>query len=320
MRKIMLSVENLNITYDSKFALLKENPCKNMIVKDVSFEINSGEAFGLIGESGCGKTTIAKAICGLVQYTGNVKYNGNELSPMYKKKNAHEIQMIFQNPYSSLNPAMSIKKILEEPLIIHGYHSAIERLKKVKAMLHIVDIDENCLHRFVREISGGQRQRVAIACALMLNPKLIIADEILSALDVSVQANILNTLSAFKKEMDVTFLFISHDINVVSYFCDKIAVMYAGKIVETGNTNDIVRNPLHPYTKELIKSVLKIDSLTIYDKQSYRDIAVDFKGCSYAKCCSQFENACAEENLPLYFVGNQQVRCIKYAGVVKNDC
>jgi oligopeptide/dipeptide ABC transporter, ATP-binding protein, C-terminal domain len=320
VQKMMLSVKNLSVAYEPKHLSIKNNYASNKAVRDVSFEIDNGEAFGLIGESGCGKTTTAKAVCGLLNYSGSIKLNGNELSTLNRKQNSAEIQMIFQNPYSSLNPMMSIKRILEEPLIIQGNCSPKERLEKVKAMLDTIGLDESYLPRFVRELSGGQRQRIAIGCALMLNPRLIVADEILSALDVSVQSTILNMLSTLHKEMKVAFLFISHDINVVSYFCDRIAVMYNGEIVEIGNSVDLYNHPMHPYTAALIQAIPKIDKMIGKAGSIVSVEKAHSQGCKYAKYCSKWKDVCLSGEIPLIEVGNRKVRChqIEERGATKH--
>jgi len=310
MQNVMLSVDNLNVVYETKRLSLSKNVAAKRTISDITFRIKNGETFGLIGESGCGKTTTAKAICGLLPCSGSIKLNGNELSSLSRKKRSSEIQMIFQNPYSSLNPMMRIRQILEEPLIIHGYHSSKERLHKAKEMLSIIGLDESYLSRFVRELSGGQRQRIAIGCALMLNPKLIVADEILSALDVSVQANILNMLTSLNKEMGVSFLFISHDINVVSYFCDRIAVMFGGEIMEVGNAVDIYNSPAHPYTTALIRSVPRMDSVIEPPSIVANDVPKSHCGCAYAKYCPYLTPMCLTESPMLTTIGNRQVRCI----------
>ena len=309
----LLSVENLNVSYKTERKYSKDNHSGYEVVKGVSFSINSSEIFGLIGESGCGKTTTAKAISGLLKHSGSIKLNGKDLASSSRKINSSRIQMIFQNPYNSLNPTMRIGRILEEPLIIHGYHSSYTRLEKVKAMLNIVGLDESYISRFTRELSGGERQRIAIGCALMLNPELIVADEILSALDVSVQSAILNMLSELNSVREVAFLFISHDINVVSYFCDRIAVMYKGEIVEVGNTVDVYNSPLHPYTAALIRSVPRIDKVIELDDPVLNEIPLHNQGCAYAKYCPSFACECLTIKISINSIDNRQVRCIKYS-------
>ena len=226
----ILSINNLYVKYDKN--------CRENVLKDLSMTINDREIIGLIGESGCGKSTTAKAIMGLLKYSGDIKIYGKNIDSMTRKERAREVEMIFQNPYNSLDPRMKVKNILmepfkiqdfvdfvEEPFKIHHLYSPDERNSKVKRILNVIGFDEKILSRHVNELSGGQRQRVAIGAALILEPKLIIADEILSALDVSVQASIANLIIELKQKLGISFIFISHDINMVAYLCDRIAVM-----------------------------------------------------------------------------------------------
>lgn len=252
MSETLLSIEGLSIAYQSKGLLFSQSiATENQVVKNISFSIKRGEIYGIIGESGCGKTTIARAISGLINYSGSIKFNGLELCTLGRKDRSRYIQMIFQCPYNSLNPSMKIKDILVEPLIIHNLYSKREREYKALEMLELIGIDPSCQGRYIAEMSGGQRQRISIGCALMLRPKLIVADEVLSSLDVSVQANILNIFQSLNENLGVTFLFISHNINVVVYFCHRIAVMRYGEIIETGDALQLYHQPIHPYTKLL---------------------------------------------------------------------
>lgn len=237
---------------------------KKVVVKavdDISFQIKKGETFGLVGESGCGKTTTGRSIIRLYKPTsGNIWFNGElisgNLTAEQRLRVTQGIQMIFQDPISSLNPRMTVKEIIGEGMIINKMVDSDEELtKKVIEMLRIVGLADDHISRYPHEFSGGQRQRIGIARVLISNPSLIIADEPVSALDVSIQAQVLNLLNDLKKKMDLTLLFIAHDLSVVKYFSDYVGVMYNGKIVESGKPGAIFANPLHPYTKALISAI-----------------------------------------------------------------
>lgn len=227
-------------------------------VDNVSLFINKGEIYALAGESGCGKSTIAKAITRLVTpVSGEILFDEKNIlqySKEEKKNYPKDVQMIFQNPYSSLNPKMKIKDILVEPLDINTNYSKNRKNALVKSVLYDVGLSEDSLDRYPHEFSGGQRQRIAIARALILNPKLIIADEPVSALDASIQAQIINLLKELKKERNLTILFISHDLNVIRYLADRVGVMYFGKLVEENSTSQIFNSPKADYTKLLLNS------------------------------------------------------------------
>lgn len=225
----------------------------------VSFEIERGETLGLVGESGCGKTTTGRCILRLIEpSSGSVRFSGQDLLPMSKaemRSMRRHMQMIFQDPYASLNPRMTVASVVEEPLIIYRMGNRRQRLERTEELLDMVGLDSNFLWRYPHEFSGGQRQRIGIARALALNPQFIVADEPVSALDVSVQAQIINLLTELKKKLQLTFLFIAHDLSVVEHFSDRVGVMYLGKIVEISPCSDLFINPLHPYTKVLLDSI-----------------------------------------------------------------
>jgi oligopeptide transport system ATP-binding protein len=227
-------------------------------VNNVSFNIEKNSTVGLVGESGCGKSTVAKSIILLYKPdSGKILLDNEDLVKMKQKElrnKRKEIQMIFQDPYSSLNPKWSVDRIIEEPLIINKIGSSIERKKKVKKLLEIVGISSKWVNKYSYEFSGGQKQRISIARAISLNPKLLICDEPVSALDVSIKAQILNLLIDLKKEYGISYLFISHDLGAVKYISDTIAVMYLGKIVELTDADKLFKNPLHPYTKALLSA------------------------------------------------------------------
>ena len=229
-------------------------------IDHVSFEVYPGETLGLVGESGCGKTTLGRSILRLIEPTsGDVIYNGIKIRDLDSKKLRalrKQMQLIFQDPYSSLNPRMTVGAAIMEPMQVHGlYENDTNRKKKVKELLLKVGLLEDHFDRYPHQFSGGQRQRVCIARALSLNPEFIICDESVSALDVSVQAQVLNLLNQLKNEQGLTYIFISHDLSVVRYMSDRILVMNKGKIEELGNAEDVYNNPKSDYTKKLIAAI-----------------------------------------------------------------
>lgn len=254
----ILEIKNLKKSFKSSKIFKFKKP--KIAVDDISFNIKKGEIFGLVGESGCGKSTTGNLISKLLKAdSGEILYKGQDINKLKNRKKIKEIrkniQMIFQDPYHSLNPKKNIGWILMEPLIIHNLYSKDERKEKILEMLDIAGFDESFLKKYPNELSGGQRQRVAILAALMCEPDFIIADEAVSALDVSVQAQILNFMKKLQSKMGLTYLFISHDLNVVYYMCDRIAVMKEGKIVEIDKAENLYHNPKDPYTRSLLDTI-----------------------------------------------------------------
>ena len=255
----LLSVNNLKMHFPVHGGLLWRKTGQVYAVDGVSFSINPGETLGLVGESGCGKTTVGRALMRLYRPTaGEVIFDGREISGLPGKQIREvrrDLQMIFQDPFESLNARHTIGEILAEPFIIHKIGNRQERLEKIEYLISRVGMPPQVLQRFPHEFSGGQRQRIGIARAIALNPKLVICDEPVSALDVSIQSQILNLLMELQKDLALTYLFIAHDLAVVKHVSDRIAVMYLGRIVEYADAEEIYKQPLHPYTHALISAI-----------------------------------------------------------------
>jgi len=232
-------------------------------VDDVSFTVDEGEMFGLVGESGSGKSTTGRCILRLTEPTsGEVLFRGENVlsfSSTRMRQARRDMQIVFQDPYSSLNPRMRVGQIVEEPLVIHGLGSRSERRARAAELFDLVGLEPDHLHRYPHEFSGGQRQRIGIARALALNPALIVADEAVSALDVSIQAQVIKLLLDLQQRLKLTYLFIAHDLRLVENICSRVAVMYLGKIVEMGETRALFQEPTHPYTRALLSAIPTLD-------------------------------------------------------------
>ena len=255
----LLEVKDLKMYFENKKGFLGKKIEYVKAVDGVSFKIQKGETIGLVGESGCGKSTFGRTVIHLYEPTsGTVTFDGMKVDKSMSRKQAHELtgrmQMIFQDPYSSLNPAWTIGRILREPLLLSGIRERKKLDKMVSDMLCKVGLDESYAYRHPSQLSGGQRQRISIAAALIACPKLVIADEPLSALDVTIQSQIMQLLIELKREMGLTYIFISHDIDVVYQLCDRIMVMKDGRVVEIGDTREIFDNPREAYTRQLIEA------------------------------------------------------------------
>ena len=264
----IMQVENLKVHFDvsSEGDMPWTKRKKLQAVNGVSFELKSGETLGIVGESGCGKSTLARAIISMVPAeTGRVLWFGKDLLALHKtemRKHRKEIQMIFQDPLASLNPRMTIGEIIAEPLKTHYPKTSKADIKaRVGDVMNKVGLLENLINRYPHEFSGGQRQRISIARALATQPRLLVCDEPTSALDVSIQAQILNLLKDLQEQLNLTILFISHDLPVVRQMCDRIAVLKNGKLCEISMTEELFKNPSHGYTKELLKLMPKIESI-----------------------------------------------------------
>jgi len=298
---VIVKAEGLSVHFPVKGS----NPFNRKYVKavsDVSIEIKRGETFGLVGESGCGKSTFANALLGMIKPTGGkVIFEGKDLNLLPKKEFKElrrNMQMIFQDPFSSLNPRFDLLEIIGEPMVIRGGFTAQEIEDRVVEMLELVGLSRADLHRYPSDFSGGQRQRIGIARAIILNPSFLVCDEPVSALDVSVHAQILNLLDEIQKKSGLTYLFISHNLAVVKSICDHMAVMYLGKIMECGSTVDIYNNTLHPYTKALLSAVLDID---VDNKRErvilHGDIPSPINpppGCRFCKRCPNATEICSK--------------------------
>ena len=263
MSDFLLQVEHLKKYFPVRRGLLQRVVGHVKAVDDVSFGIRPGETLGLVGESGCGKTTVGRTLLRLYEPTsGEIKYAGQDVTHLQGaalRSLRRNLQIVFQDPFSSLNPRMTVRSIIEEGLVVHGIGTKEERQDRVRDILVKVGLDPSYMHRYPHEFSGGQRQRISIARALALQPRFMVLDEPISALDVSIQSQIINLLTALKEEFQLTYLFISHDLSVVEYISDRVAVMYLGEVVETGTSEQLYRNPLHPYTKALLSSVPTLD-------------------------------------------------------------
>ena len=255
----LLTVKNLKKYYPITGGVLGREIGTVKAVDDVSFSVRKGETLGLVGESGCGKSTTGRSILRLIEPTdGEIIFDGKNVSSMSReelRKVRRDMQIVFQDPFASLNPRHNVEKIMEEPLIVHGIGTPAERKKRVHEMLEVVGLSSYHAKRFPHQFSGGQRQRIGIARALMLNPKLIVADEPVSALDVSIQSQVLNLMQDLQRDMGLTYLFIAHDLSVVRHISDRVGVMYLGRMVELTTSTQLYDNPLHPYTQALLSAV-----------------------------------------------------------------
>ena len=296
----LLEVRNLRKIFPVRGGVFLRTVGHVHAVEDVSFHLNAGETLGLVGESGCGKSTVGKTLLRLLEPTaGEVWFEGRDIAKMNRaelRRLRRDIQIIFQDPFESLNARHTVGKILEEPFVIHGLGSPGERRERVQELLAKVGLDATAAHRFPHEFSGGQRQRIGIARAIALQPKLIVCDEAVSALDVSIQSQIINLLLDLQREMRLALIFIAHDLAVVKHVSDRIAVMYLGEIVETASARAIHATPRHPYTQALISAI------PVPDPTATRDAIVlegdvpspihPPSGCRFHTRCRYAQNDC----------------------------
>jgi len=303
----LLEIRNLIKHYPVRRGLFSRVSGALKAVDDVSFSVETGQSFGIVGESGCGKTTLARCALRLLEPTsGEIWFSGQnilQLRPGEMRQMRRRMQMIFQDPYGSLNPRMVASTILEEPLIIHKKGDRQQRAEQVVELMQMVGLDPAYRKRYPHEFSGGQRQRIGIARALALRPELIVADEPVSALDVSVQAQIINLLKELQEKLQLTFVFIAHDLSVVQHFSDRIAVMYLGKIVEVASSLDLFRLPQHPYTRVLLQSVPVAEPSAKQRKQPLKGEVPSAinppRGCSFHPRCPIAVERCKSETPPL---------------------
>ncbi|MCM3141561.1 dipeptide ABC transporter ATP-binding protein [Brevibacillus sp. MER 51] len=296
----LLIVKNLKKYYPITGGVLGGEIGVVKAVDDVSFTVKSGETLGLVGESGCGKSTTGRSLLRLIEPTsGEINFDGinvMSLSTDAMRKMRRDMQIVFQDPFASLNPRHNIEKILEEPLIVHGLGSSAERKKRVQEMLEIVGLSSYHASRYPHQFSGGQRQRIGIARALMLKPKLIVADEPVSALDVSIQSQVLNLMQDLQREFGLTYLFIAHDLSVVRHISDRVGVMYLGRIVELTTSSQLYSNPLHPYTKALLSAVPSPDPDAVRERVILQgDVPSPAKppsGCTFHTRCPHVTEEC----------------------------
>lgn len=312
MSNAILEVNNLKKYFNTPGGVLHA-------VDDVSFTLEKGKILGVVGESGCGKSTMGRAILRLHEPTsGEVLFEGKDITKISTeemRKLRSEMQIIFQDPFASLNPRKTVSEIIGEPLRLHKiYKSAAERQKHVLELMEVVGLAERLVNTYPHELDGGRRQRIGIARALALNPKFIVCDEPVSALDVSIQAQILNLLKRLKKERGLTYMFITHDLSVVNYFSDDIMVMYLGKMVEYAPSEELFENPVHPYTKALLSAIpvprLREKKERILLKGEITSPIDPKPGCRFAPRCAYAKDCCFKESPELKDIGNgHKVAC-----------
>ena len=311
-KKVLLEVQKVKKEFVTSKSLTGK-PLKIVhAVDSVDLTIYEGETIGVVGESGCGKSTLGRCILQLIRPTaGNVLFRGEDITKLNKeqmRQMRRKMQLIFQDPYASLNPRMTVLELIMAPLEAFGIGTMEERVQRVKEIMELVGMPENMMNRYPHEFSGGQRQRIVIARALVLNPEFVVCDEPVSALDVSVRAQVLNLIQELKKKKHLTYMFISHDLSVVKYISDRIAVMYLGRIVEIAEKNELYNNPQHPYTKALLSAIPIPD----VDNKMKREILTGDvpsplnppSGCYFHTRCKYATERCKTECPALHDVGN----------------
>ena len=313
--ELLLRVENVKKYFPIRSGvLLQREVARVHAVDDVSIDLRVGETLGLVGESGCGKSTLARCIARLFPLTGgSVVFEGQDISRLSRRELRpvrRELQLVFQDPYASLNPRKRVGEILSDPLRIHKYGNRNEIKRRVRELLELVGLSPEHINRYPHEFSGGQRQRIGVARALALHPKLIIADEPVSALDVSIRAQVINLLDDLQDELHLTYIFIAHDLGVVRHVSDRIAVMYLGKIVEVSPAEELYQRPVHPYTEALLSAV-PIPDPDLSDRRTQIVLEGDVpspilppSGCRFHTRCRYATKICAEQEPPLAEYGS----------------
>ncbi|MCR8642735.1 dipeptide ABC transporter ATP-binding protein [Paenibacillus sp. N1-5-1-14] len=300
MDQQLLTVNNLKKYFPIRGGILGREVGQVKAVDDVSFAVKKGETLGLVGESGCGKSTTGRSILRLIEPTaGQVMFQGKDVTQMTDeelRRTRRNMQMVFQDPFASLNPRHSVGRILEEPMIVHKIGNSKERKERVMHLLEVVGLDASHARRYPHQFSGGQRQRIGIARALAVHPQLIIADEPVSALDVSVQSQVLNLMQDLQREFDLTYVFIAHDLCVVKHISDRVGVMYLGRLVELAEKDELYNNPKHPYTQALLSAVPGIDPDQVRERIILQgDVPSPANapaGCAFHTRCAQSMDIC----------------------------
>ena len=323
-KETILQVRDLHVHFPVKRGIIiKKTVAEVKAVDGISLDVRDGETVGLVGDSGCGKTTTGRAILKLIEPTsGQIIYKGEDISSYTQKQMLplrHEMQMVFQDPYASLNPRMSVIDIVTDPLIEHKIITRDEKQQKATELLETVGLDPRYMNRFPHEFSGGQRQRIGIARSLALKPKILICDEPIAALDVSIQAQVINLFQDLQEKLGLSYIFIAHDLSVVRHISDRIIVMYLGKIVETASKRDLFKNPLHPYTKVLLSSVPTPDPALERERRRIEltgEVPSPLnkpKGCPFCTRCPDATEQCREMEPPVTEIENgHTVACHKF--------